>query len=223
MQKSSLQSRARILAHAGYCTQAYPGQACGFTSMAAQPCWAQGLVLAVSGFDKPERRHVEEIVTNAGGEYSTGLSRRCTVLLVPKRSMNLHTGQSSRKLELYVKNRHKHKAKLLAKEWLLDCLQRGVLLDAAAYEVQLQVPRGLLPSFEASQDNRSAMVTAPACGFDVLLPTARVPHTLQSPQREKLHLFFVIRPLMPASKGGENLALQACWNLELQELCHLAL
>lgn len=110
--------------------------------MAAQACWARGLVLAVSGFDKPERRHIEEIVTNAGGEYSTGLSRRCTVLLVPKRAIDPHSGQSSKKLELYIKTRYKHKAKLLVKEWVLDCLKRGVLLDTAAYEVSLQVILG---------------------------------------------------------------------------------
>lgn len=130
---------------AGSIRKQIQGQFSRFTAMAAQPCWAQGLVLAVSGFDKPERRHIEEIVTNAGGEYSTGLSRRCTVLLVPERAIHPHTGQSSKKLELYIKTRHKHKAKLLVKEWVLDCLKRGVLLDTAAYEVSLQVVMGPLP------------------------------------------------------------------------------
>ena len=107
--------------------------------MAHQTLWGKGLVLAVSGFEKPERRQIELIVSSAGGEYSTALSRRCTVLLVPQPSPDLRAGLGSRKLELFFKNGHKHKAKLLVKAWLLDCQARGVLLDMAAYEVLPQV------------------------------------------------------------------------------------
>ncbi|KAK9840414.1 hypothetical protein WJX74_009524 [Apatococcus lobatus] len=116
--------------------------------MAEQPLWAQGLVLAVSGFEKSERRQIEQIVSSAGGEYSAGLSRRCTVLLIPRGSPDPQTGPGSRKLELFFKNRHKHKAKLLVKKWLSDCLKRGVLLDMAAYEVLPQgtTDRDQLPS-----------------------------------------------------------------------------
>ena len=105
--------------------------------MAQQTLWGTGLVLAVSGFEKSERRQIEHIVSSAGGEYSTGLSRRCTVLLVP--ACRLGAGQGSRKLELFLNKSHKHKAKLLVKAWLLDCQARGVLLDMAAYEVLPQV------------------------------------------------------------------------------------
>ncbi len=101
--------------------------------------WATGLVLCVSGFDKPERRRIEQTVTSAGGEYSTSLSRRCTVLLVPRDKISLQETQSSRKLDLYFNKRHKHTAKLLVRAWWSDCQKRELLLDTAAYGAEMQV------------------------------------------------------------------------------------
>ena len=114
-------------------------------SSVEQSLWGRELVVCMSGFEKSERHHIEQIVTSAGGEYSTGLSRRCTVFLVPTSISPSIDLPCSRKLQLFFRNRHKHKAKLLVKDWLLDCSRRGCLVPTTAYEVPTQVCKISLP------------------------------------------------------------------------------
>eukprot|EP00884_Botryococcus_braunii_P012667 jgi/Botrbrau1/21400/Bobra.0216s0019.1 len=88
-------------------------------------CWARGLSISVTGFERVERRGIQDLLEKEGAEYVPYLNKRCTHLIVS----GTCTGIPSKKLAIALQNQAKWKTRLVTLEWVLQSSAAGMRLD----------------------------------------------------------------------------------------------
>eukprot|EP00798_Chlamydomonas_sp_ICE-L_P004507 gene4507-14667_t len=115
--------------------------------------WARGVVLTTSGLPKALRKHVESVISHAGGRYTADLSQQVTHICCDP----LHGSTDTEKLRNVVRNRHAWKQPLVSLEWLVACKSSGRSVDERAFCV----------SVDNSRSGNSQADSAARCGDSV--------------------------------------------------------